>query len=194
MTQLPALSLADWIVLTLIDEGPTHGFALAALTAEHGEVGRAWHVPRPIVYRCLDRLVELGLARVESTEAGHRGPQRSLLTTTAAGRSAVAGWLHRPVAHVRDVRSELLVKLALLLRRDVASDDLVAAQRLAFAPVQTALEEQQRTETGFGQILASWRFANIQAAMQFLDSLSESQPAEPAGRRRPRASSTTAAG
>src|SRR6185369_6684289 len=152
------------------DEGPRHGFAVAGLTAEDGDVGRAWHVPRPIVYRSANRLTELGLVSVAGTEAGHRGPQRSVLTTTRAGRAAVRAWLRRPVAHVRDVRSELLVKLALLGRRGLAPDALVTAQRRALAPVQAALEEQRRQE-GFGQILASWRVENVRAAMRFLDDI-----------------------
>jgi hypothetical protein len=65
--------------------------------------------------------------------------------------------LNRPVAHVREVRSELLVKLGLLLRRGQPPTGLIAAQRRAFAPVQAALEQQQRTGTGFGQLLAGWR-------------------------------------
>ncbi|GAA2638318.1 hypothetical protein GCM10010399_84560 [Dactylosporangium fulvum] len=30
MGELPPLSLADWIVLTVVDEQPTHGFAIVA--------------------------------------------------------------------------------------------------------------------------------------------------------------------
>jgi len=167
--ELPALSLADWIVLTLVDESAKHGFAVAALTAENGDIGQAWHLPRPIVYRSLDRLAELGLVRIQATETGDRGPQRSVVTTTPAGNRATHAWLNRPVAHVREVRSELLVKLGLLLRRGQPTAGLVAAQRRVFAPVQEALEQHRRAETGFGQLLAGWRVENMRAAMRFLD-------------------------
>lgn len=167
--QGPELPLAAWIVLALVDESPKHGFAVAALTADDGDVGRAWQVPRPIVYRSLDRLETLGLVRVASTEAGRRGPQRSVLTTTAAGRAAVHAWLERPVSHIRDVRSELLVKLALLLRREIAPKALIAAQRVALEPVRTALRRQRAAATGFGEVLATWRTENVDAAMRFLD-------------------------
>ena len=167
------LSLAEWIVLTLVDEGPTHGFAIAALTAEDGAVGRAWHVPRPIVYRSLDRLGALDLVRVESTEAGRRGPRRSILTSTPAGAQAAAEWLERPVGHVRDMRSELLVKLALRLRRDLPPGPLVAAQRETVARVRAAIERQRDAETGFGRILLTWRYENAVAAGRFLDAVGE---------------------
>ncbi|WP_327006082.1 helix-turn-helix transcriptional regulator [Dactylosporangium sp. NBC_01737] len=165
------LSLAEWIVLTLVDEGPTHGFAIAALTAEDGDVGRAWHVPRPIVYRSLDRLGTLDLVRVESTEAGRRGPQRSILTSTPDGAQAVGEWLERPVGHVREMRSELLVKLALRLRRDLPPGALVAAQRETVARVRAAIERQRDAETGFGRILLTWRYENALAAERFLDAI-----------------------
>jgi hypothetical protein len=123
--------------------------------------------------RSLDRLAELGLVRIQSTETGNRGPQRSIVTTTPAGNRATHAWLNRPVAHVREVRSELLVKLGLLLRRGQPPTGLIAAQRQAFAPVQAALEQQQRTGTGFGQLLACWRMENMRAAMRFLDEVGD---------------------
>lgn len=177
MGELPPLSLPDWIVLSLVDESPAHGFAVAALTAPDGDIGRAWHVPRPIVYRSMDRLGELGLVRIASTEAGSRGPQRSIVTSTPAGRSATEDWLRSPVAHVREMRSELLVKLALLIRRGWAAGDLIAAQRTALAPMQAALEHQRDTEAGFGRILTSWRIENVRAAMRFLDDVDAPGPA-----------------
>ena len=72
------------------------------------------------------------------------------------------------------MRSELLVELALLVRRGAATGDLIAAQRQVFAPVQAALERQRHAETGFGRILASWRVENIQAAMRFLNDIDPS--------------------
>src|SRR5580704_13853044 len=67
----PSLSLAEWLVLCLICEKPTHGFALAALLGPEGELGLIWRVPKPVVYRALQRLELLGMVR--TTE-----PQRLL--------------------------------------------------------------------------------------------------------------------
>lgn len=167
----PQLSLAEWIVLALVVEEPKHGFAVAALTAEDGDVGRAWQVPRPIVYRALNRLAEVELVQVEATVRGGRGPQRSVIAATAAGKSAVRLWLAEPVAHVRDVRSELLVKLALLARRGRDSRKLVAAQRAVFVPIEAALVARQETQTDFSRTLATWRTENVRAALRFLDEI-----------------------
>ncbi|MER7009487.1 hypothetical protein ABT297_41460 [Dactylosporangium sp. NPDC000555] len=167
----PSLSLAEWIVLTLVDEAPAHGFAISALTAEDGDIGRVWHVPRPIVYRAADRLTTAGLLVVAETQAGHRGPQRSILTVTPEGAGAVAGWLNRPVRHVRELRSEFLVKLALLTRRGRPVGDLAAAQRAVIAPLEPALARRRDEAAGFAAILAAWRHENARAALNFLDGL-----------------------
>jgi PadR family transcriptional regulator AphA len=169
VADLPDLSLGTWIVLTIVDEAPTHGFAVAALTAEKGEIGQAWHIPRPLVYRSLDQLLQLGLVAVESTESGRRGPRRSIMTGTPAGHDAALAWLAEPVTHVRDMRSELLVKLALSMRRGLDLGPLIAEQRGVLVRVTAALERQLRTSSGFGRVLVSWRFENAQAALRFLD-------------------------
>lgn len=171
MPEEPALSLAEWVVAALVDEQPRHGFAIAALTADDGELGRVWRVPRPVVYRAIGRLEDLLLIEVSGTEDGARGPQRSVLTTTGAGSETVGAWLARPVRHVRDVRSELLVKLALLRRRRRGTARLVAAQRRVITGIDAALTRQADDASGFDAVLARWRVENARAVLRFLDSL-----------------------
>ncbi|MDQ3466138.1 MAG: helix-turn-helix transcriptional regulator [Actinomycetota bacterium] len=139
-------------MLALVDEAPKHGFAVAALTAETGELGRAWHLPRPIVYRAVTRLTDLGLVRVQSTEPGQRGPQRSVLAVTGDGAGQTDRWLREPVPHVRDVRSALLAKLALLARRGRDPRGLLADQRAVFTPIEAALQAQRVGETEFSHV------------------------------------------
>src|SRR5262245_55216760 len=91
----------DWAVLALLCERPAHGFALAQLLAEEGDVGQVWTMPRPRVYRAIDDLREAGLVEAMETEASERGPSRTLLRATRAGAVAVDQWLVSPVAHVR---------------------------------------------------------------------------------------------
>ena len=38
MTASPPLSLAEWVVLVLVTERPTHGFPIAQLTAHEGVI------------------------------------------------------------------------------------------------------------------------------------------------------------
>ena len=116
-----SLSLAEWLVLGVLTQERLHGFAVAQLTAPGGELGRVWQVPKAVIYRAVGRLLEAGLVTPEGTEAG-QGPQRTVYTATPQGREAARDWLATPVGHVRDIRSQLLLKLALL---DRAGDDPV---------------------------------------------------------------------
>ena len=56
-----------------------------------------------------------GAHHPEGTEPG-LGPQRTVYAATAEGRGAADRWLYAPVEHIRQIRSELLLKLALLDR------------------------------------------------------------------------------
>lgn len=169
---LPGLSLAEWIVLALIAEQPRHGFAVAALTAPDGVVGQAWHVPRPLVYRAIAALSDLELTVPTGTEQGGRGPQRTLVAATPAGTAAARRWLRRPVAHLRDTRSELLVKLALLDRRGWSAGPLITAQRKVFLRREDELRVQLRGASGFEHLVLTWRRESARAALRFLDEVS----------------------
>ena len=51
-----------------------------------------------------------------------------LLAPTPRGRQALRRWLARPTEHVRDLRSELLIKLLLLERSGTDETPLLRAQ------------------------------------------------------------------
>ena len=110
------LATGEWAALALVAEAPTHGFAVARAMAPGGEVGRVWAMRRPLVYRTLDVLVGLELIREAGTEPSTTGPRRTLLEVTPAGRERLERWLSTPVEHVRDARSDLMLKLLFLDR------------------------------------------------------------------------------
>jgi DNA-binding PadR family transcriptional regulator len=167
MTAVPPLSLAEWVVLAVVAEKPTHGFPIARLLAEDGELGRIWQVPRPIVYRALSRLAESQLIAEDGNEAG-RGPQRTIYAVTAAGQSALDEWLDTPVDHFRDVRSHLLMKLALLHRRGSDPTALLRRQREVLVPMAEAMAAERPAAERFDATLLAWRRANASAAISFL--------------------------
>ena len=166
-----SLSLAEWLVPCLVCEEPRHGFAIARLLEHDGTMGKVWRVPKPVVYRALQRLEQLGLVRTAEQQPSSQGPVRSLIEATRAGREAAAGWLTRPAEHTRDVRSELLVKLALLDRAGTDPGPLLEAQREHLAPVAEALHDRLGEAGGFDHTLALWRYETISATVRFLDAL-----------------------
>lgn len=155
-------SLTEWVVLGLLAEGSTHGFAVARLLRRGGEVGRVWAASRPLTYRAIDQLVADGLAEAVGTEPGD-GPPRTLHRATAAGRRRLRRWLATPVVHFRDVRAELLVKLLLLERAGRPTDPLLDAQRDAFAEALATARRSPGTDA-----VSAWRRAQAAAIEQFL--------------------------
>jgi DNA-binding PadR family transcriptional regulator len=179
--QEPGLSLAEWLVLCLISEGPTHGFAIASLLGDDGSLGQVWHVYKAEVYRAVRRLGRLDLITISEKQPSRLGPDRAQLQVTPEGRQAAEGWLRQPAGHHRNVRSELLVKLALLDRAGVDPRDLLRAQRSQLAPIAAALANEIHTATGYDRALALWRHESVSATLRFLDVVLATMPAQQAG-------------
>jgi len=170
MTEGPSLPLAEHAVLAMLSERPAHGFAIARLTAPGGELGRIWHIPRPVVYRSIGRLLDAGLITPAAVESG-RGPQRTIYTATPEGRQVAAQWLDTPAEHVRDLRSHLLLKLALLDRVGGDPTDLLRRQKVILEPIAEAVRTERPQREGFDATLLAWRRATAAATMNFLDDI-----------------------
>ncbi|HEY2704545.1 MAG TPA: helix-turn-helix transcriptional regulator [Candidatus Dormibacteraeota bacterium] len=165
----PPLSCGEWAVLGLVTERPRHGFALARLMAPEGEVGQVWALPKPLVYRALTTLQDRGMVATAGEEPGERGPHRTLLSATAEGEDALRAWLATPVDHLREVRSQLMLKLALLARTGGDAAPLLTAQRERLAPLLAALEARLATAEAFDHTLLVWRLESARAVVRFLE-------------------------
>ena len=174
-TSLPEMSLPEWLVLAILRQQPAHGFAVAQLTAPDGDLGRVWQIPKAVVYRAIGRLLDADLIAPESTERG-AGPQRTVYTATPPGSEAADRWLRTPVEHVRDIRSHLLLKLALLDRAGVDPGDLLDAQRAVLEPIAAAIEARHAASVGFDATLLAWRGATAAAALDFIDRIRPARP------------------
>lgn len=162
-------------MLALIGKKATHGFAVAAKTSAEN-LGRIWRVPRPIVYRSIGRLETLGLVERAGTDDAGKGPQRTIMPVTPKGRGLLEGWLDEPVDHLRDVRSELFVKVALHVRRGSDMSGLVARQREALDGFEARIALRLNDEDGFDRLGDQWRLDSICATRTLLDELRETSP------------------
>ncbi len=150
--------------MALVTEGATHGWAVGSLLAPSSELGRIWSLTRPLSYRAIDGLVEKGLVSREGHTPG-QGRERVLLAPTAEGRRASRRWLDTPAQHVRDVRTELLMKLALRERAGLETRSLLLAQRAVLEPTIEVLA-LATAEDGFVEL---WRREQARAVRRFLD-------------------------
>jgi molybdopterin-binding protein len=141
-----------------------HGWALGTMLAPDGEIGRIWTLSRPLTYRAIDGLVDKGLVTRTGQAAG-RGRDRVVLATTAAGRRLARRWLDAPVEHLRDVRTELLVKLHLRERAGLDNDELLRAQQEVFTPKIDALTSTRPDD----DLVGLWRRESARAVRRFLD-------------------------
>ena len=161
------LSLTEWAVLAVLAERPAHPFAVARLLGKDGDLGRVLTLRRPLVYRAADRLAGAGLCRPDHTEPGEGGPERTVYRATRAGRRALAAWLAEPVYHIRDLRTEFLLKLRLTVRAGRSPLPLVRAQQAALAPTFAGLATAPAGEDE----VSLWRHHNAAAAEAFLEDL-----------------------
>ena len=158
------LTVAESVCLTLVAREPRHGWSIVKALAPEGEVGRVWSLSRPLTYRALDTLAAAELIEPRGSEAG-AGPPRTIWRATAKGRRASRAWLRRPVAHLRDMRTEFLLKIEL----GAPAAELAHAQLEAFAPVFAGLARAAEAEPD--DVVVRWRAESAEATRRFLHSL-----------------------
>ena len=166
-TRNEELLLGEWAVLGILADGPAHGFAVSKRLADSGDVGRVWALSRPLTYRAIDQLAERGLIRSKGEEPGRAGGPRTIYAVTPRGRQMLARWLGEPAHHLRDVRTELLLKLVLCDLAGIDPGPLIEAQRAVSEPVARKWASEVRRNGGDPVIL--WRSESSRAVVRFLD-------------------------
>lgn len=164
------LLLGEWACLGILCAGPSHGFAVAARLKTDGDVGRVWSLSRALTYRALDQLTSRGYVVAVGEEPGIAGGNRTVLRATATGQVQFEGWLASPVLHLRDLRSELLLKLVLADLRRVDVRPMLTAQRAHIVPMADALAVPAN-DGAPADVVALWRHELSHAALRFLDTL-----------------------
>ena len=157
--------LGEWACLGVLYDEPAHGWAIARELRPDGPVGRVWSLSRPLTYRSIDRLSVRGWIEPMAEEASDRGPTRTIMAATRSGRSQFRSWLRAPVLHLRDLRSELLLKLVFAERHGIDVSDMIAAQR---AVVDDLAEALAAPLDDAPDVVTLWRAESARAAQRFL--------------------------
>lgn len=165
---------ADWpaenIVLALLCERPMHGYELAQTVKNDAPLRAIWRIELSEVYFLLRKLLKQGHI-VEHAEERGTGPRRVLYTPTPAGKAALEAWLTTPEKYPRNLRTALLARIYLTLRRDPAQAvQLVEAQRAQLA--SWLVREQDRTHADeLVALIHRFRAAQVEAAIVALNGL-----------------------
>jgi DNA-binding PadR family transcriptional regulator len=106
------LTTPDLVLLSLLAERPMHGYQ-ANRQLERREVADWAGISRPQVYYSLKKLARLRLIRSAKSAGPLTGPERSVFTTTARGRAALAATLEREDWTTQRERPPFLTWMAL---------------------------------------------------------------------------------
>jgi tRNA-Thr(GGU) m(6)t(6)A37 methyltransferase TsaA len=172
-------SLPEWAALGVLCETPRHGWAVARELAPDGEIGRVYSCTRPLAYRALAQLRKAGLVEVRGHTASEEGPARTMLGPTRRGRAGFRRWCSVPIEHVRDLRSELMLKLLFAERSHSDPAPLLHAQARLLSRAELVLEEQTHASAGFERTLVLWRLSVVRAALSFVEALLDQRTVEP---------------
>jgi DNA-binding PadR family transcriptional regulator len=159
----------EWACLGILYPAPAHGFAVAARLKPDGDIGRVWSLSRALTYRSLEQLEIRGYVAAVAEERGIAGGNRTILAATRSGRAQLRKWLATPVAHPRDLRSDLLLKLVIadLCAIDVRA--MLQMQRARIVDMVAALEARVALDPD--DVVTLWRSESTNAALRFLDRL-----------------------
>ena len=169
-TTAQQLLLGEWACLGILYPEPTHGFAIAARLKPTGDIGRVWSLSRALTYRSLDQLTTRGFIHAVGEEPGIAGGNRTILAGTRSGRAQLRKWLDTPVAHLRDLRSELLLKLIIADLCSIAVDDMLDRQHARIVELADAMIVEDHVDAP-DDVVDLWRQESSQAALRFLDRL-----------------------
>ncbi len=108
-----------------------------------------------------------GYIHAVGEQPGIAGGNRTILAATRAGRSRLRRWLTTPVVHLRDLRSELLLKLVVadLCAIDIAP--MLDEQHDHIAQLAGAIADH--VDEGPVDVVDLWRMESSQAAVRFLE-------------------------
>jgi len=159
------LSLIEATCLALIAQGATHGYDIAKRFHPDGDIGEVFTQTNPVVYRALKSLEAAQM--VKSTDAlGVRKQLKFALSVTEEGGRVLRGWLNAPAVHIRDLRTEFLVKLHLRELAGMKQGKFISLQRDALDHVLSHLLANPSRSA-----VAIWRREQARAVARFLDEL-----------------------
>ena len=121
------LTPAEYAVLGMVRRKPTYGYVLKQqFQGKHG-LARVCPIEPAMVYAILKSLS--GLELVDGEWDNSTYPPKAIYTATEAGDAEFQRWLLKPVARMRDIRFDFLIKLHFLLQEEPAQAlDLITTQ------------------------------------------------------------------
>jgi DNA-binding PadR family transcriptional regulator len=180
------LTPAEYGVLGLLREKPAYGYELQRHFSGRRGLGRVCPVEPGMVYANLKSLS--GLELIDGAWDNTTYPPRAIYKATDLGEATFLRWLVAPVARMREVRLDFLVKLFFALKEDGALaaqliDAQIAATREYAGEVGQEQREMEDDPSGFDAIVLESKASAARITLEWLARArgSIAAPAVPAG-------------
>ncbi len=182
MAPKAGLTPAEHAMLGLVYLAPRHGYEIAAHFGPEGELGMVCQLPMSLLYAQLKRLENLGYLD-GTTEVQANRPPRRVYRLTPEGEAEFWRWLDQPVARIREIRIDFLLKLFFSSRIPAHdTDDLLRRQIAACRDYLATLEERQaRTPPdSFAHLVNQARLTAARGTIAWLEQYLGCWPPRPA--------------
>lgn len=165
---------ADWpaenILLALLCERSMHGYELAQTVKADAALRAIWRIERSEVYFLLGKLLKQGFIEAAAETRG-LGPPRVIYAPTPTGQAALEVWLTTPEKYPRNLRTALLARIYLALRRDPALAIRLVDEQGAQLAHWLERERDRRHENQIVAVVHRFRAAQVEAALAALADL-----------------------
>jgi len=123
------LTAPEYAALGLLAAEPQHGYELARRW-QAGPLAEVAPTEQSVLYGYLRTLEGRGLLDWEEIRVGNRPPRR-IFSASELGWEVLRPWLRSPVARMREVRSDLLLKIYVLQLIDPDGEPRLLARQVA---------------------------------------------------------------
>jgi DNA-binding PadR family transcriptional regulator len=166
------LTPAEYGILGLLREKPAYGYELQRHFSGRRGLGRVCPVEPGMVYANLKSLS--GLELIDGSWDNSTYPPKAVYTATEAGEAAFRRWLLAPVARMREVRLDFLVKLYFALKEDrELAGQLIEAQIATTHEYAEEIGQEQREleddPTGFEAIVLQSKASAARITIDWLE-------------------------
>ncbi len=157
----------EYALLGALMWGPKHGYEI--LQFLEASLGSTWYVGTSQLYSLLKRLERDGLV-VSTVETQETRPSKRVFSRTPEGKEAFESWLHRPTAHVGDLRIEFLAKLFFFHRLSLrGGSELLGAQVQVLEQIRERIKERQQKEKDpYNKLVLGFKMTTLEAWLQWL--------------------------
>ena len=164
----------DFILLGLIGQQPTHAYDLYRRLTVSEDLKTVWTFRQSRLYAVLDKIEKNGLITTHIDDETSL-PVRKICTLTTEGEQTFEAWLHSPVRHINEIRSDFLGKLYFLDQRSVPEREQVIRDQIRCCKDWLATAEKKLAQypdpDEYLHMVYSFRIEFIRSSIRWLETL-----------------------